>query len=217
LIFQSQATPGGLEIFTSHFSSGKGKRKISIGTLMKFFGLIIIFLVTLINFSLVENNYKMKESLLQKEIEDKKKELEEEGIKIEGKDTNVIIEEWKNEMKKANDLEKQNDGDARKVFEIREKYRHLTSLLKGKTGHNQLETYPQEVDYYLEQGEKKSDKMEKEKKEIEKELNNVPREELIQKLQRKNNLEARIKELKKENKRSIVPKFLSYLTNNERL
>jgi uncharacterized membrane-anchored protein YitT (DUF2179 family) len=93
LIFQSQATPGGLEIFTSHFSSGKGKRKISIGTLMKVFGLVIIFLVTLINFSLIENNYEMKESLLQKEIEDRKKELKEEGVEIEGKKTSEILEE----------------------------------------------------------------------------------------------------------------------------
>jgi hypothetical protein len=120
-------------------------------------------------------------------------------------------------MKKANELEKQKDGDAKKIFEIREKYRHLTSLLKGKTGYNQLEIYPQEVDYYLEQGEKKVEKMEKEKKEIEKELNIVSRKELSQKLQRKNNLEARIKELRKENDRNIVPKFLSYVTNNERL
>lgn len=217
LIFQSQATPGGLEIFTSHFSSSKRKRKISIGTLMKVFGLVIIFLVTLINFSLVENNYEMKESLLRKEIEDRKKELKEEGVKIEGKETSIILREWKDEMKKANDLEKQKDGDAKKIFEIREKYRHLTSLLKGKTGYNQLEIYPQEVDYYLEQGAKKAEKMEKEKKEIEKELSVVSRKELAQKLQRKNNLEARIKELRKENERSIVPKFLSYITNNERL
>jgi uncharacterized membrane-anchored protein YitT (DUF2179 family) len=49
LIFQAQATPGGLELFTSHFSSQK-KSKFSIGTFTKFFGFAIIFLVTLVNF-----------------------------------------------------------------------------------------------------------------------------------------------------------------------
>jgi uncharacterized membrane-anchored protein YitT (DUF2179 family) len=117
-IFQSQATPGGLEIFTSHFSSGKGKRKISIGALMKVFGLVIIFLVTLINFSLVENNYEMKESLLRKEIEDRKKELEEGAAKIENKETHIILREWKDEMNKANELEKQKDGDAKKFLKL---------------------------------------------------------------------------------------------------
>jgi uncharacterized membrane-anchored protein YitT (DUF2179 family) len=86
LIFRAQATPGGLEIFTSHFSSRKGKRKISISTLMKIFGLIIIFLVTLFNFTMVENSTKMKKSLL-------KKELEEQELKGRGKRIEDILDE----------------------------------------------------------------------------------------------------------------------------
>jgi hypothetical protein len=120
-------------------------------------------------------------------------------------------------MKRANELKKKRTDDAKEIFKIREKYRHLTSLLKGKTGHNQLEIYPQEVEYYLLKNEDKEVKMKEEKKEIERELNSVSGEELSQKLQRKNNLEARIKEVKKENERSVVPKYLSYITNNERL
>jgi uncharacterized membrane-anchored protein YitT (DUF2179 family) len=53
LIFRAQATPGGLEIFTSHFSSQKEKEKskFSISSLMKMFGIAVIFAVTLVNFS----------------------------------------------------------------------------------------------------------------------------------------------------------------------
>jgi len=93
LIFQAQATPGGLEIFTSHFSSRKGKKKVSISTLMKVFGLVIIFSVTLINFAAIEDNSKMKKSLLQKEIEEQKEKLEEKGLKIKGKETKNILDD----------------------------------------------------------------------------------------------------------------------------
>src|SRR5438034_5551375 len=56
LIFQAQATPGGLEIITSHFSSQKTKKKFSIGTFIKFFGLVIISLITLVIFLLFYNS-----------------------------------------------------------------------------------------------------------------------------------------------------------------
>jgi uncharacterized membrane-anchored protein YitT (DUF2179 family) len=93
LIFQVQATPGGLEIFTSHFSSRKGKRKISIGMLMKIFGLVIIFLVTLLNFTMIEDNSKMRESLLGKEIEEQKEKIEASGLKTKGKRTGKILKD----------------------------------------------------------------------------------------------------------------------------
>jgi uncharacterized membrane-anchored protein YitT (DUF2179 family) len=70
LIFQAQATPGGLEIFTSHFSSQK-KSKISISSLMKIFGIVITLLVTIFNFLWVEDSPKMKRSILQREIQEK--------------------------------------------------------------------------------------------------------------------------------------------------
>jgi uncharacterized membrane-anchored protein YitT (DUF2179 family) len=70
LIFQAQATPGGLEIFTSHVSYQK-KSKISISVLMKAFGIIITLLVTIFNFFLIEDNPKMKKSILQREVQEK--------------------------------------------------------------------------------------------------------------------------------------------------
>ena len=220
LIFQAQATPGGLEIFTSHFSSRKGKKKVSISTLMKVFGLGIIFLVTLINFTMIEDNSKMKESLLQKEIEEQKEKLEEKGLKIKEKKTKSILEDWKNDMKEAKELEKKEEKDnqdIKKIFEIREKNLPLTSLLKNKIGYQQLEHYPQEVGYYLAQGKERKAKLEAEKNKINKKISSVSGEKLAKKLRRKNDLETKIKELDKEQQRSIFPKYLSYITNNERL
>jgi len=217
LIFQAQATPGGLEIFTSHFSSREGKRKISISTLMKVFGLVIIFLVTLLNFTMIEDNSKMRESLLGKEIEEQKEKLQASGLKVKGKETKQILKDWEEEMKKAKQLEKGGDQSIKETFEIREKNRPLTLLLKNKVGYQRLEDYPQEVDYYLAQGKERESKLKAEKKEIEKEISSVAGEELTKKLRRKSNLEARIKELEKDQKKSILPKYLSYITNNERL
>ena len=91
LIFQAQATPGGLEIFTSHFSSREGKKKISISSLMKIFGLIIIFAVTLLNFTMVEGNAKVRKSLLGKEIQEQKEKLIEKGLKVEEKKVDEIL------------------------------------------------------------------------------------------------------------------------------
>jgi len=56
-----------------------------------------------------------------------------------------------------------------------------------------------------------------EKRKIEKKLGSVLGENLARKLRRKTDLEARIKHLDKEQQRSVFPKYLSYITNNERL
>ena len=90
-------------------------------------------------------------------------------------------------------------------------------LLKNKTGYQQLEEYPQEVDYYLARDKERRNKLKAEKDEIEKKINNVTEGKLSKKLRRKNDLEIRIKELEKERQKSIFPKYLSYITNNERL
>ncbi|CAI2195131.1 18615_t:CDS:2, partial [Funneliformis geosporum] len=171
------ATPGGLEIFTSHFSSREGKKKISISSLMKIFGLVIIFAVTLLNFTMVE-----------------------------GKD-----------MKKIKQLKKTEEKNIQEIFAIREKNRSLTILFRNKTGFQQLEEYPQEINYYLAPNEKRGEKLEVEKGKIEKKIGKAEGEKLAKKLRRKNDLENRINELKKEQQRSILPKYLSYITNNERL
>ncbi|CAG8568341.1 4687_t:CDS:2 [Paraglomus occultum] len=108
-------------------------------------------------------------------------------------------------MKNAKQLEKEENRNIKKIFEIRERNRPLTSLLKNKTGYQKLEDYPQEVDYYLAESAEKKNKLEKEKKEIEKELPNASGTELVKKLQRNNDLETRIKELTKEQQRNIIP------------
>ena len=123
-------------------------------------------------------------------------------------------------MKAAKRLEKKEEKDNRdikKIFEIREKNRPLTSLLENKTGYQQLENYPQEVDYYLLQGEERKNKLGAERDKINKKIKGASGEKLARKLRRKNNLETRIRELDKEQKRSVFPKYLSYITNNERL
>jgi len=123
-------------------------------------------------------------------------------------------------MKEAKRLEKKenkDNQDIKKIFETREKNRSLTSLLKNKTGYQQLENYPQEVDYYLARGKEEKGKLEAERDKINKKIKSTSGEKLARKLRRKNNLETRIKELGKEQKRNVFPKYLSYITNNERL
>lgn len=71
LIYQAQSTKGGLDIFIAHFSAQK--KKISISTFMKIFGGIILFAITLINFFWIEDNPRMKESSLVKEIQENEK------------------------------------------------------------------------------------------------------------------------------------------------
>src|SRR5205085_10658062 len=109
--------------------------------------------------------------------------------------------------------EEKDNQDIKKIFEIREKNLPLTSLLKNKLGYQQLEHYPQEVGYYLAQGKERKAKLEAEKNKINKKISSVSGEKLAKKLRRKNDLETKIKELDKEQQRSIFPKYLSYITN----
>jgi uncharacterized membrane-anchored protein YitT (DUF2179 family) len=51
LIFQAQATPGGFDVISSHFSSQKKKKKSSVGFFMKTLGIFVILFLTMINFS----------------------------------------------------------------------------------------------------------------------------------------------------------------------
>ncbi|CAG8840739.1 34354_t:CDS:2, partial [Racocetra persica] len=110
---------------------------------------------------------KMRESLLQKEFEEQKERLEEN--------------------------EKQENPDLKEIFAIREKYLPLTSLLKNKTGFQELENYPQEIRYYLACPEEKKKKLQAERDKIERKIDSVSGKKLVQKLRRKNDLETRIK------------------------
>ena len=119
--------------------------------------------------------------------------------------------------KRLEKKEKKNNQDIKKIFELKEKNRPLTALLKNKIEYQQLEHYPQEVKYYLAQGKERKNKLEAEKDKINKKISGVSGEKLARKLRRKNDLETRIKESDKEQQRNIFPKYLSYITNNERL
>jgi hypothetical protein len=65
--------------------------------------------------------------------------------------------------------------------------------------------------------EERKEGLEREKEKISEKIIGTSGEKLTRKLRRKNDLETRIKELKKEQERNIIPKYLSYITNNERL
>src|SRR4051812_16686610 len=112
-------------------------------------------------------------------------------------------------MEDANQLEENEDSNIKGIFEIRERNRPLTILLKGKVGYQQLENYPQEADYYLLKNEEKKSKLEAEKEKISKEISSVSGEKLVEKLRRKKDLEINIKELYKEQKKHFFPKYLS--------
>jgi len=209
LIFQAQATPGGLEIFTSHFSSQK-KSKISISSLMKIFGIVITLLVTIFNFLWVEDSPKMKRSILQREIQEKNLALSREE---EIEDT---IKKWKKNMEQANKLEQ--EGHLRESSEIRAKNYPVTSFFKNKINESKLEKYPDEIDYYLLNEKTKINALNSEIEKLEVDIDiNQTTEDLKEKLQRKNNLTQRVEKLKKETGRNAFVRYLSYVSNNERL
>ena len=212
LIFQTQATPGGLEIFTSHFSSQK-KSKFSISTFTKLFGFGIIFLVTLINFFLIEDNPKMKESSLEKEI----REIQQKNEELKGKEPKKLLDDWKSEMKRAKELK---ETDIKKSLEIIEKNRPLTYLFKNKTGEQKIEIYPQEIDYYLLSQKQKIINLIKEENEITEKLkiSSLSKESSKGLLLRKNNLEWKRKNMQRESEKgNLLTSYLSYISNNERL
>jgi hypothetical protein len=96
----------------------------------------------------------------------------------------------------------------------------ITSILKNKVedlGDSQLENYPQEASYYLVSKQERIEKMENEVNEIDKKRKSLPEEELEEAINRRNNLVRRKKQLEVEQKRNILVKYLSYITNNEKL
>jgi hypothetical protein len=117
------------------------------------------------------------------------------------------------ELKKSKEKE-----DVIKASEIREKNLPLTELFKNKTGEENLENYPQEIDYYLESEEKKLTELKKEQEEIKQKIKNSSGTDLEENLRRKNNLEQRIKKMNRErNKNNVFTRYLTYISNNERL
>jgi uncharacterized membrane-anchored protein YitT (DUF2179 family) len=210
LIFQAQATPGGLEILTSHFSSQK-KSKISIGALTKIFGIVIILVVTVFNFLWVEDSPEMKRSILQREIQEEEKLASNKGEEIVD-----VIEKWKKNMKHANELEE--NKNLKESSKIRAKNNPITVLFANNVNEAKIEKYPQEIDYYLLSNREKISALDSEIKVLETQINKNPGTEVLkEKLQRKNNLTKRSEKLKRETNRNSFIKYLSYISNNERL
>ena len=119
-------------------------------------------------------------------------------------------------MEQANKLEQ--EKNLRKSSEIRINNYPITSFFKNKTNELKLEKYPHEIDYYSLKDKEKLNALNSEIKKLEVDIDSNSRiEDLTEKLQRKNNLIQRSRELKKETDGNIFVRYLSYVSNNERL
>ena len=116
-------------------------------------------------------------------------------------------------MDQANLLEKENK--LKESFTIRSEpvNRFLTSLFRNKVEEVQIEKYPQEIEYYLAKNEEKSNLMEVELNKLDNSTENLTSQDY----QRKINLTKRKEKISKEQKRSLVERYLIYTTNNEKL
>src|SRR3954464_5124849 len=119
-------------------------------------------------------------------------------------------------MEQANKLEQ--EGHLRESSEIRAKNYPVTSFFKNKINESKLEKYPDEIDYYLLNEKTKINALNSEIEKLEVDIDiNQTTEDLKEKLQRKNNLTQRVEKLKKETGRNAFVRYLSYVSNNERL
>lgn len=106
LIFRAKATPGGLEIVTSHFA-GKKNATFSMSYFFKCFGFVIIFLITMIGFFGIDNNIKVKKSELKTYLLEVNRELPLKERFIEEKsDLDSVLNRWKQEKIKVRKLRK---------------------------------------------------------------------------------------------------------------
>jgi hypothetical protein len=119
-------------------------------------------------------------------------------------------------MKRANELEE--NKNLKESSKIRAENNPITILFANNVNEAKIEKYPQEIDYYLSSDREKIDSFNKEISVLETQINeNLGTKILTEKLQRKNNLTERSEKLKKEISRNAFIRYLSYITNNERL
>ena len=119
-------------------------------------------------------------------------------------------------MERANELEQARN--LKESFKIRTENYPITSFFRNKVNEPKLEKYPYEIDYYLLKDKEKLNALNSEIKKLEVDIDsNSGMEDLTEKLQRKNNLIQRSRELKKETDGNIFVRYLSYVSNNERL
>jgi len=119
-------------------------------------------------------------------------------------------------MEYANELEEKEN--LKESSKIRAENHYITTLFKNNVNEAKLENYPQEIDYYLLSDKERINALDSEIKTLEVQINGNPETKtLTEKLQRKNNLTKRYEKLKKETDRNIFIRYLSYISNNERL
>lgn len=117
LIYRAKSTPGGLEIITSTLSQKQNKKsKFSIGSFTKIFGMFIVFLITLFNFIVNEDNVDLKKNeliiIINENIDENnaKEQLEENKIdKIKGQDCLIdFLKKWSTGYYKEVDKKRDN-------------------------------------------------------------------------------------------------------------
>ncbi|RHZ36510.1 YitT family protein [endosymbiont GvMRE of Glomus versiforme] len=240
LIFKARATPGGLEIITAHLSSKK-KAKVSLGVLFKFFGFLVVFLITVISFLGIDDNPKVKKAELKTYLWGKNNASEKEFLNAE-EDLDQVLKKWKKKYQIKNDLEKENSElekeinqekdpeikqknekkihqNQQKILALQKENAPLTTYLKLKIGSEYIEDYPEEeVKMHLMNREELRNALKKEIAKREKETsspeNKKTRKYLIylKKRQEKNE-----KEIYEKTPTGYFKGYVKYVTNNEKL
>jgi uncharacterized membrane-anchored protein YitT (DUF2179 family) len=128
LIYQAKSTPGGLEIITSTLAQSEKndknkKSKVSIGYFTKMFGIFVVFLITLFNFVVIEDNVNLKRNEL---------------VVFINKDQNIYLRR-ENLDTFLNDWIKMSSKDREEI----------SNLLKKWSGDDSLEEFPSNINKYL--------------------------------------------------------------------
>jgi len=234
IIFRSKAVPGGLEIIASHFSSQKNT-KISLGTITKIFGFLVIFGITVIDFVMIEGNSDIEQNqlcnvlyqkkVLQKEQTDMTKVLPlTQRIIEEELELQSVIDQKKEKLESAR-LENNNflaieikdeiKNEIHKLRQIRQKEEYLVIIaLKEQFNEKESELLWWDIGRYLWGKQKAIDKLTEKIAELEKEEN---QENFEQRNKKRQQLKTKLFNLKNNFYERTSYGYLKYVTNNERL
>ena len=240
LIFKVQGTPGGLEIFTSHFSQVKKKGKVALTFLFKLFGLLIIFLITLFSYIWIKDNHRVKKAELKTYLWEKNQATESKFIRpgqtleqvIQGWKTNQQqqkalakknqeLEEnlqWENSLQERNKKKQNMEKNQQSIWDLQEKSLQLTYYLKQKVKSYYWKDHPEEeLEIYLAKKNKLRELLAKKIQQKEKEILTT-KGKARKKLK---NYIAYLTELKKNQQlktwKAYLEDYLKYITNNEKL
>lgn len=241
LIFKARATPGGLEIVTAHLSSQK-KTKISLGALFKFFGFVIIFLITVVSFLCIDDNPQVKAAELKTYLWEKNKAAREKFLDEEKEDLEQVLQRWKQNYQSKWDLEKSNSDleqelslaenpkikqekskqiyqNQQKILALQKENSPLTTHLKNKTGSEFLEEYPtEEIKMHLLNKEKLKAALAKEITKREAEIASIGNKRAKKYLIYLKKRQARTEEgIYEKTPTGYLKGYIKYVTNNEKL